>query len=383
MAPLALTFGMLNSGLSTVSVGAVLAAEMVPAALLMLAGGVAADMFSRRNVMIASELLSCASQAASAYLMHQDHPLVQQLIVPALCAGMATALYIACVAGFLLDVVGVGHIGAANGLFGITISICSLMAPFLAGLLVQFAGPSLALAVDAGSYAFSALCLSFIPPPQRRCRDEGAASFLQELRMGWAEFRRHRWLHLLTIQGALLNLLAITPLYLLGPTLFASQQAGVQKWSFIVCSIGVGGIVGGALMLHWRPSRPLVVLQFALLGLAFQTGLLAAVTSLIFLIVGGAIFGAAITVVSIVSWTVLQEHIPEALLSRVDSISSLGPLAAMPLSFIIVGAAAQLFGIRQSLGVCAALLAILALSSLSLQETRSFARREDASTTTT
>ena len=66
MAPVALAFAVLDLTGSTTDLGIVLAARQIPVLVLLLFGGVWADRLPRHHVMVASNLLSGASQAVVA-----------------------------------------------------------------------------------------------------------------------------------------------------------------------------------------------------------------------------------------------------------------------------------------------------------------------------
>src|SRR5579883_3240229 len=67
--PVALAFAVLGIGGSASDLGFVLAAEVVPFVVLLLAGGVVADRVSRRKLMLASDLVRLAVQGAVAALL--------------------------------------------------------------------------------------------------------------------------------------------------------------------------------------------------------------------------------------------------------------------------------------------------------------------------
>lgn len=74
MTPVAVTFAILDAGGGAADVGYVLAAETIPLVVFLLAGGVVADRFSRRALMLASDLSQAASQLALAVLVLTGRP---------------------------------------------------------------------------------------------------------------------------------------------------------------------------------------------------------------------------------------------------------------------------------------------------------------------
>ncbi len=75
----------------------------------------------------------------------------------------------------------------ANGLRATAMSGGEIGGPVIAGLLIAGIGPGWALAVDAASFAVSALLLLALRLPPVVAR--AGASFLSDLREGWDVFR--------------------------------------------------------------------------------------------------------------------------------------------------------------------------------------------------
>src|SRR5213078_3431528 len=78
---------------STTDLGIVLAARQIPVVLLLLFGGVWADRLPRHHVMVASSLLSGASQAVVAMLLLTGRAQIWQLAVLASVNGASTAFF--------------------------------------------------------------------------------------------------------------------------------------------------------------------------------------------------------------------------------------------------------------------------------------------------
>ena len=124
--------------------------------------------------------------------------------------------------------------------------------------------PAAAIAVDAGSYAISAVALARLIFPDA---ERGPArSLLRDLADGWAEFSAHSWLWLQTVQFTLFNLLTWGPYLVLGPVLARDYLGGARAWGAILASYGGGAIIGGLLALGRRPRRPLLVSTVTTLG---------------------------------------------------------------------------------------------------------------------
>lgn len=374
--PVALTFALLGSGYSASSVGTVLAAQTAPIVLLMLAGGVIGDRWPRRRLMIAADLLRCASQATLAGLLALGHPPLPVLMALAACCGIGTAFYGPAESGLIPQVAGTERIKDANSLCSLSSSLAAVIGPALGGVLVSLGGASVAIGLDAASYALSAACLSLMPV--RPQESPPRASLAMDLQLGWGEFNRHRWLQLMTLQQGVLNLLAFAPFFVLGPSLFAALPDGARTWGFIASATGVGGIAGGLLVLRVRLSRPLLGAQVATALLATPLVMLASHASVPLLACGSAMFGAALVIVNVLVQTSLQESIPQEFLSRVSSMFSLVVIGLGPVGFALCGPVADLVGTERVLEAGAGALMLSVATLLFSRSVRRFPAHRDS-----
>jgi MFS family permease len=74
MSAVAVAFAVLDSGGTAADLGYVFAAGIVPQVIFMLGGGVIADRFGRRRVMLAADAVRCCAQAALAAALFLGHP---------------------------------------------------------------------------------------------------------------------------------------------------------------------------------------------------------------------------------------------------------------------------------------------------------------------
>src|SRR5258708_2041604 len=94
MAPVALAFAVLNTlNGSATDIGIVLAARQAAVVALLLFGGVLADRLPRHRVMVVSNLVSGASQAATATLLLTGHAKLWHLAVLAVVNGSSSAFF--------------------------------------------------------------------------------------------------------------------------------------------------------------------------------------------------------------------------------------------------------------------------------------------------
>jgi hypothetical protein len=299
--------------------------------------------------MIAADLLRFCTQATLATLLAIGHPPLHVLLSLAAVGGVGTAFYGPAESGVLPQLAGVERLKRVNSVMNLSSSLMAIAGPALGGVLVGFGGAAIAIGLDAASYLVSATCISLVRIPYQS--NARRSSLLDDLRYGWNEFNRHRWLQLVTMQQGVLNLLAFAPFFVLGPTMFASVPNGARIWGVIASATGAGGIIGGLFVLRVHIPRPILAVQIAIALLATPLVMLALHAPVPMLFVGSGVFGIALAVVNILIQTSLQESISITTLSRVASIYSLAVMGLGPIGFALSGYAAEYFGAEKVLTV--------------------------------
>jgi len=226
MVVVALAFAVIHLGGSESEVGLVLAAGWAPLVLTVLAGGVIADRTSRRAVMVTADLARILSQGTMAVLVITGAADVWMLAALAGVTGAATGLFNPASTGLLPEVVPDEELQPANALRSAAQSGSEILGPALAGVLVATVGAGSAIAVDAATFAISAVCLALLRPPAREQAARG--SFLADLREGWVAFRSRRWVWTVVACTAVVNM-AWGAWSALGPTVAERDLGGAWR----------------------------------------------------------------------------------------------------------------------------------------------------------
>jgi hypothetical protein len=175
-----------------------------------------------------------------------------QLFVVAALVCMASVLFEIADHAFLPVLIPAERLFDANSRRETIDAVAEISGPPLGGLLVQWLSAALALAVDALSFAFSALLIGRIRAlePRGAARNAQSArppSLLREARDGAALVLRHPLLRALFASTMLFTLFMsfMAPLY----TLFALRTLGMDAGTLgLVIGVGgIGALVGAAL----------------------------------------------------------------------------------------------------------------------------------------
>jgi hypothetical protein len=371
MASVALAFAVLDDGGDVADLGFVFAAGVVPQVAFLLGGGVAADRFGRRPVMLVADLGCFAVQATLAAALLAGTPSIWLFVVLNGLLGTGEAFFTPSLTALTPDITPAGRLSDANALVGLAQSAARVAGPAVAGILVAATMPGLVIALDAASYGASAVALSLLRLPAAAARH---TSPLRDLADGWAVFRSRTWLWVTTVQFALFNLITWAPYLLLGPVLAQAYLGGARAWGAIVTANAAGAILAGALLVGRRPRRPLVAAVLGTFGYPLPCLLLALHAPVFGVAAGACAAGAGSAVFSTFWSTVLQQQVPAELLARVTAFDLTGAYALGAAGFAVIGPLATVAGAGRLLGVAAAWGALSPAVVLAVPAVRSVSR---------
>ncbi|MFF6990060.1 MFS transporter [Streptomyces sp. NPDC010273] len=369
-----------------------MAVSAVPRALLMLGGGVIADRFGPRRVVIGSDLVRCAAGLSVAALLFLTSPGLWPLALLAVVFGTVDAVFMPAVGALPARVTTRDQLARVQGMRGLAIRFAGVVGGPLGGLAVALGGAAAAFGLaglliavsvpllisvrmrepavddkaeagaggaDAGDAGESAGGRGAAPgaavlgAPDSEARGTTApgkaparaTTPLGDLRAGLRYIRAHRVLAPLMLAIALGDLGFVGPLNV-GLTLLADERGwGASGMGWVLSGFGVGA-GAAALLLTVRGRLPhaghvagwaILAGSVAIGALAFVPGVLAAVgvALLVGLLAGlsGALCGA-----------LLQTQADPAYLGRVTAVSSLVSLGFAPLSMPLSAAAIGAWG---------------------------------------
>lgn len=154
-------------------IGLLMALSRLPFPVLALLAGAWVDRIRRRPPMMAADwgralaLTSIPVAAAFGALT------LNQLYAVALISGVFTVLFDVSYLAYVPSLVGRDAVVEGNTKLQFSDSVTNLVGPGIAGLLIQFLGATRAIAVDAGSFAISALSILWIGTPERQLERTG------------------------------------------------------------------------------------------------------------------------------------------------------------------------------------------------------------------
>lgn len=381
MAPVALTFAVLDLTDSTSALGEVLAARSIPMVLFLLIGGVVADRLSRSFVMQVSHLLSTATQGMVAVLLLTGTAELWMVIVLEALNGIVSAFTFPALQGVVPLVVPRSHLQQANAMLGFSRGGLAVVGPTVAALLVITVGSGWAIAVDAMSWAVAAFCMSRLKLGGAMQHTGPRSSMVRDLKEGWTAFTALTWVWVVVVSFGVLNAIQAGALLTLGPAI-ARRTIGVDGWGYLLSAEAVGLLLMTLVMLRFQLRRPV---RAGMLGVAFLGGpmlVLGLHPSLLALLPLMFLAGCGVEVFSIGWQTAIHEHIPNDVMSRVSSYDALGSFVAIPVGQLVYGPLAQVFDPSDVMLVSAIVYVVIALATLGSSSVRNLERAKVVETET-
>ncbi|WP_406429029.1 MFS transporter [Streptomyces sp. NBC_01589] len=346
MIPVALTAGLLGAGRPHSSVGFALAAWMGPLALFVLFGGVLADRFTPRRMMIIADALRLLGASVLAISFATGNPPLWAVYALSSVAGVGAALFQPGVASTVPRVA--LDVQRGNAVLRVSEALMTMAGPAFAGLLVGLASAGAVYAANASTFAVSGVCLFLLRLAPMPSDEAPRGTFVAELVDGWREFRARSWLwgviaiwtvYGFTVMGPMLPLTAVE----------VTEAHGSGTYGVMMAVNGAGSVLGGLLALRLRPRRPLAAGAIALTGVCVNLVVLGLGMPVFALGVGQFVAGAVFAFWLVMWSTTVQTHVPPEALNRLHAYDVAGSLLMLAAGRALAGPVADAVGASEVL----------------------------------
>lgn len=333
---------------SAFAIGAINVAAALPMLLFSLYGGVLADRFDRRIIIIITLALLGGLSGVYAFLIGTDRIEYWHILALAAVAGLITSFELPAAQAYVSELVPKQDLPQAIALNSASFNSTRIVGPAVAASVIGVIG--LAGAFVFNIFTLMAPIITLIGlkriMPERVART-GKASGLSELREGLKYVRANDGvLGLILLQGLISffvspNILVLLPLYT------TNVLGGSQGWvGWMLSAVGVGALTGALVLLRGSrlesaAARRMVI---ALSGLSIGMGWLALSQNVWMAVPGAMIAGYSFSSGNSQLATRLQQAAPDALRGRVMSLNMLAFNGVMPFSTLLVSALAEVFG---------------------------------------
>jgi len=318
-------------------VGAAGLGRFVPALLFSTYGGVVAERFERVRVMVASDLVCLAFQAALCVAAALTAPAWVAILFAALTS-VGNVVYNPAVAAMLPEVAGEDDLVAANALNGTIENLVVVVGPAIGAGLLALGSASLAFGVNAASFGLSALLVTRLRARSRPVDvTEGAsAGVWKQMAVGVAAVFSSGAARVLVMFSVLASFVYGTDTVLLVGVSDAQLGTGPKGFGYLLAGLGVGGILMALVVDRLASSRRLAwIITGGMAVYCLPTALLVAVHSPGVAFVLEVVRGGGTLVVDVLAITALQRAVPDDVIARVFGVFFALILGAISLGTIV------------------------------------------------
>lgn len=351
IAPIALAFGVLDlPGATPTTLSIVMFCNLAPIVGFMLIGGVVADRLPRALLVGVGDVVLSGFVVLNGIMFITGTATVFSISVIAFIGGTLTALWWPAMSGLMPDLVEPEDLQQANSIIGIAANSANLAGTVIGGALVAAVGAGPALVVDGLTFLMAGLLVLTLRGSGRR-RETGDLSptMVEDLRHGWREFLRLKWVVAVVAGYSVLQMLFESLVAVLGPVRAKEALGGPRPWSYVLAAWSIGMMVGVVAMLRIHLKRPLVTALTWQLGSVAWFIALGGTTHLPVIMLAAFFCGVGTDVLMVTWQTAMQQNVPPEALSRVNSYDALGSLLFTPLGLLIAGPIAERFGTAHAL----------------------------------
>lgn len=335
---------------SPLHLGMVAAANALPILLFSLFGGLIADRYPKRNLLLITQALSIIPAVLLGFLASRGTVTVWHVAALAAFLGTINALDIPVRQSFLAEMVGKSHIANAIALNSAAFNGARIIGPVFAGVAIAYLGIPACFYLNALSFAAVIIALYRIEARgEIRGRSEG---ILRDFNKGIVFIRSNRDIYNVFLLIAVFSVIGLPYISLL--PIFAAEvfHAGAKGLGFLVGASGIGALTAALLIAARRDIRDKTrFMSFA--ALTFSAALFFFSLSNIFWLSLLVIMAAGWGMVSYlaVANSFIQITVPDELRGRVMSLYSLVFLGTVPIGNALMGLIADRTGTPRAVAI--------------------------------
>ena len=345
-------------------VGLVIATQFAPMLVAGQFGGLLADRFPKRRILVCTQLAFILPAAVMYYLTSQHLAQYWMVLLAALVVGSINVIDVPSRQAFVIEMVGREDLLNAIALNSTIFNGAAVIGPSLAGLIIALAGVPFCFLFNGVSFIASVAALLLMTNLPAVVKSHHEGSVLARIREGLDYARRDPVVGTLLLNVAVFSLFAMNRFTLL--PIFADQvlHTGATGFGFLTASQGVGALAGALSLAILQRRLASGKVQF-FIGLAWSAFLLlfslsrSYPLSLLLLMLSGF---CQISFVATTN-TRIQQATPDHLRGRVMALYAQALMGVGPIGSFQAGALAHFFGAPVAMASGAVVSAIFVTAS--------------------
>jgi MFS family permease len=324
-------------------VGLVAALGFLPITLFSLLGGVVADRYPKRRVILVTQTLFMFVTLGLAVVTLAHVVVLGHVMVAAAMIGLIAAFDIPGRQSFIVDLVGKADLMNAIALNSSVFNASRVFGPAVGGVLIATVGVGLCFLANSVSYLALLAALVVIRVPEAT-EAPVRISTMSTIREGLAYIAGHQVSRTLVVMLSLASVFGFSFNVLMPVWAREELGLGAKAYGWMVSASGLGALIGGLGLATFARRLPKGKVVMGA-GLAFGIVLIAMGRARYFPLVLGLLVLAGLTMVALTATinTLLQTTAPDALRGRVMSVYTLAFAGLLPFGAVLAGAVGERF----------------------------------------
>ncbi len=341
--------------------GLVSCADLLPAVFFGPFGGVLADRFNRRRIMMATQLIALVQATVLFALTVAGVITVELLALLVLVNGVVIGFNQPARLALMPSLVPRDDLSTAIAINSVAFNLARFIGPAVAGLLIVTTGVAGAFAANALSFLAFVVALARLrlSAEAESGAGGGRASVLEQLGEGIAYTVRHPGIGPMLLLLAMVSL-GVRPFVELMPGFAADVFGrGADGLAMLSSTIGIGAVITGV----WLARRGgggltrLVLLNALFVSLAIIA--FTATDNFAFGLLAAAVAGMAMVATGVAMQTLMQMSVDGAMRGRVLSLYGIIFIGGPAAGALIMGSLSEAFGLRLPLAAGATLAVLI------------------------
>lgn len=326
---------------STLLVGVAVAIEGIGTFVGLLCGGVLADRFDRRKLILFARGTCGIGFVLLSLNAFSPTPSLLVLYLLSAWDGFFGALGITALMAVIPKIVGRSNLASAGALSMLTVRLGAIISPALGGVLIVAGGVGLNFSVAALGTLSTLIPLSRLPAlPPMIIKPEHP---LRAMMSGFVFVVRHPVIGCILLLGLLMS--TVGGIRILFPVLAEEYfQVGLSQLGLMYSAIPLGAMIGaftsGWIIHLYRPGIVLLICACLAFISIILLGILSNYILGLFMLICYGYFNA---IAALLQLTLIQTYTPDKLLGRVNSIGTIQDISGDALGALSLGALGRLF----------------------------------------
>ena len=314
--------------------------ESVIGVLFNLFGGVIADSFNRKKIIIATNIL-CGLSCITLSFISQEQWLVYAIVITNVILAFMSAFSGPSYKSFTKEIVKKDSISQLNSLLETTSTVIKVTIPMIAIFLYKLLGIHGVLLLDGLSFLIATSLIFFITPVNEEVETKENMTIrgiFDDLKIGFTYVYSHKQILIIIALSALVNffLAAYNLLLPYSNQMFGSISSGLYGTFLTAEAIGgfIGAILSGFINKSLSSKRLMLFLAYSGLMLMLVAPLYYMFRNVIILAFSPALFSLFLSIFNIQFFSIVQRDVDNEFLGRVFGIIFTVAILFMPLGTV-------------------------------------------------